>query len=297
MMEKTCILALDIGGTSLKTALCDETGRLLEKTFDNEPVNSNGSLEQVKTAYQKLLGRMKDKAAAFGYAVSAVAADTPGPFDFDAGVSRMEHKYTAIYGVPLRPWFTEVLGDVPVCFVHDSTAFLCGAASAHPEIRDCAGVMIGTGLGFALMRAGQILRNETGGPAVSIFNAPFRGATAEDCVSARGVLNAYNSQAMPSAREAREVALRASNGDAKALAVYREMGAALAEILAPILPQYGVKALYLGGQVSKSFPLFEASLREGLAGVTTLERIEPAPETDYVHLIGATAWYLRGAGK
>ena len=296
-MEKNCILALDVGGTFLKAALFDEDGKLLEKSFDSEPVDSNGALQAVKASYQTLLKRLKEKAASRGYAVSAVAADTPGPFDFAAGMSRMEHKYTAIYGVPLRPWFTEALGDVPVCFVHDSTAFLAGAASAHPEIGDCAGVMIGTGLGFALMRDGVILRNETGGPAVSIFRAPCRGATAEDYVSARGVLNAYNEHALLSAREAREVAIRASNGDPAALEAFRLMGEVLAEILAPILPQYGAKVLYLGGQVSKSFALFEAPLREGLAGVSTLERIEAVEETDLVHMIGATAWYLRSAGK
>ena len=85
--------------------------------------------------------------------------------------------------------------------------------------------------------------------------------------------------------------------DPAALEAFRLMGEVLAEILAPILPQYGVKVLYLGGQVSKSFVLFEAPLRAGLAGVSTLERIEAVEETDLVHMIGATAWYLRSAGK
>ncbi len=59
---KSCIIALDIGGTFLKSCLFTENGELIEGSFDREPVDSDG-------------------------------------------LSRMEHKYTALYGVPLRPWF------------------------------------------------------------------------------------------------------------------------------------------------------------------------------------------------
>ena len=294
---RSCIFALDIGGTFLKACLFDQSGTLIGGSFDREPVDSNGPLSEVKPAYQKLFARMRDMARSRGYEISAVAADTPGPFDFAAGMSKMEHKYTALYGIALRPWFTEVLGDVPVAFLHDSSAFLCGVSSLHPEIRNCAGVMIGTGLGFAVMQNGVIQQNKNGGPAYSIFRLPCRGLTAEDYVSARAVVRRYNEQAPLPAADAKEVADRALAGDAVAQDVYASMGTVLAEVIAPTLKKLGTQALYLGGQVSKSFPLFEATLREGLREVATLTRIEPAEDLDMAHLCGVTSWYLQSEKK
>ena len=294
---RTCIFALDIGGTFLKACLFDESGKLIDGSFDREPVDSNGQLSDVKPAYQALFARMRDQARSRGFEISAVAADTPGPFDFAAGMSKMEHKYTALYGIPLRPWFTEVLGDIPVRFLHDSSAFLCGVSALHPEIKNCTGVMIGTGLGFAVMLDGEIQQNETGGPAHSIFRLPYRGLTAEDYVSARAVVRLYNEQAAVPAADAKEVSERAYAGDKLALDVFAQMGEHLAEIIAPKLKTLGTQALYLGGQVSKSFPLFEKTLRAGLADVATLARIEPAEDLDMAHLCGVTSWYLRKERK
>ena len=283
---KDCLIALDIGGTFLKACLFDGNGAMIPDSFDSEPANSNGETEEVKKAYQTLLKRLMGAAEAQGYEVKAVAADTPGPFDYAAATSRMTHKYTAIYGVPLRPWFYEVLGRVPVCFLHDSSAFLYGAAAAHPEFKNVAGVMIGTGLGFAVMKDGAILTNETGGPAYSIFKLPYRGKTAEDYVSARGTLNRYNETAKTPAASAKEVAVRAEEGDADAIRMFDDTGKFLAQIVRPILDECGTEALFLGGQVSKSFDFFGGALKKGLEGLPALRIVESAENLDLVHLIG-----------
>lgn len=290
---KDCLIALDIGGTFLKSCLFDMTGELIADSFDSEPVDSDGELGHVKASYQTLLRRLKEHAAQLGYRVTAVAADTPGPFDYFSAVSRMTHKYTAIYGVPLRPWFYEVFGTIPVAFLHDSSAFLYGAAASHPEIKNAAGVMIGTGLGFAVMQDGKLLRSETGGPKYSIFKLPLRDKTAEDFVSGRGVLNRYNAASGANAGSAKGVFVRASGGDPIARQVFKETGEILSDVIRPILSELGTEALYLGGQVSKAFPFFEWALRDGLRDVTTLRLIEPARNMDLVHLIGVKEWFLK----
>ena len=291
---KKCLLALDIGGTFLKTCLCDREGAPLPGSFDREPVNSDGELSAVKPAYQTLLKRMKESAESKGYTLSAVAADIPGPFDFQNGVSRMEHKYTSLFGVPLFPWFQEVLGDIPVRFLHDSSAFLSGASLAHPEIRNAAGVMIGTGLGFAVMKDGAVLQNETGGPAYSIYRRPFKGKTAEDYISGRAVLRRYNELSPVPAENAKVIGDNAEAGtDPLAVLVYREIGENLAEVISPILQELGTEALYLGGQISKSFSVFGPALREGLKDVNTLRVIEAAKNLDLAHMTGVARWFLQ----
>ena len=290
---KNCLLTLDIGGTFLKGCLCGPDGLPLPGSFDREHVDSNGPLPEIRRSFQAILVRLSARAQTLGLRIAGVAADTPGPFDFRGGFSRMEHKYASLYGVPLFPWFEETLGEVPVRFLHDSTAFLCGAAPAHPEIRNAAGVMLGTGLGFAVMRDGAVLQNEIGGPAYSIYRTPFQGKTAEDFLSARAILSRYNELSSAKSFSAKTVGeLAVGRGDPAAVRVFEEVGSDLAQVIRPILSELNTEALYLGGQVSKSFPAFEKTLRAGLADVPSLRTVEAAKDPDLVPLRGAAEWLL-----
>ncbi|MGI6753995.1 MAG: ROK family protein [Eubacteriales bacterium] len=283
---KKCILALDIGGTSLKCGLFDGP-MLISGSLDSQPVNSNGSFEVIHQAFFSLLGRVRNFAMMNGLLITEVSVDTPGPFDYNMGISRMTHKYQAIKDKPLAPVIRAPLGNLPVRFMHDSTAFIQGATAGFDGYSRFSGVMIGTGLGFALMIDGEVLINKTGGPLYSIYSLPYRGGTAEDVVSARGIVAAYNARAGSPARAAKEVGDRAEAGDELAISVYNEMAASLAEIIAPILDECRIEALLLGGQISKSFPLFGDTLREKLSGVSSLVYVNPAHDIDLVHLIGA----------
>ena len=290
---KRCLFALDIGGTFLKACLTDETGAPIPGSFDREPVDSDGPLPAIRSAYQALFRRMAEKAGSLKCRIAGVAADIPGPFDFKAGVSRMRHKYTSLYGVELMPWFTEILGEIPVRFLHDSSAFLMGAAARHPEIRNAAGAMIGTGLGFALMKDGAILQNENGGPLYSIYALPYRDKTAEEYVSGRAVLRRYNELSPTPSDSAKKVGDAAEAGvDPYAVRAYAEIGENLSCIIKPYLKELGIEALYLGGQISKSFQTFEKTLKDGLRDVETLRLIEAAEDLDLAHLCGVARWMI-----
>ncbi len=283
---KECVLALDAGGTFLKCGLFDGA-HLISGSLDSQPVNSSGSFDEVHAAYFALLTRARDFAMLNGLKIKEVSVDTPGPFDFEAGISRMTHKYLAIKDRPLIPVIRAPLGDVPVRFMHDSAAFIQGAAAGAPGYRRYAGVMIGTGLGFALMIDGVVLRNESGGPARSIWSQPYKNGTAEDVVSGRGIIAAYNAHAKTPVTSAKVIGDMAEAGDALSISVYLDMAASLAGIIAPILAEYKIEALLLGGQISKSFSLFSSTLKDKLAGVQSLVYIAPAKDIDMAHLIGA----------
>lgn len=286
-------MALDAGGTTLKSALF-ETGQILADSLATEPVDSSGSAEDIRTAFRNVLTRQKDGADGHGGTIVSVCMDTPGPFDYAAGIPRMTHKYLSIRGQSLVPWFREVLGRIPVRFLHDSHAFLLGVAPECPGVTNLAGVMIGTGLGFAVQVEGIVQRNESGGPRYSLFQAPFRGKTLEDFVSARGVVDAYNTRAGGNATDAKAVAEWAKTGDPAARRAFLDMGSALAEGIAPLLDRLRIEALILGGQVSRSFDLFGDSLAAGLARVRSLQTIRASKRIDLAHLLGAARYGTRG---
>ncbi len=288
-MRKT-VLALDAGGTYLKACLF--AGRLpLVDTLASFAVDSNGNLDDVRRSYRTMLEEMKARADERHLHISGVAVDTPGPFNYKNGVSLMKHKYTAMYGVPLRNWFYEVLGEVDLRFLHDSHAFILGASSEVPEKLNISGVMLGTGLGFAIMRDGQALVTDVGSPQISIYARPFRDGIAEDVISARGIVNAYAKKAGIILPGAKEVADRAEAGDADAIAVHADLGDALGELIHDILAEQESELLFLGGQISRSFELFAAPLQKRLCDIPTLKDIRPVENIGLVHMLGAVRYY------
>ncbi len=295
----SCILAVDAGGTSLKAALVREHS-VLEGSFFSIPVRSDGSKEEIQDSYRRLsqtAGRMASERSA---AIRRVSVCIPGPFDYAGGRCLMTHKYQSVYGESMRPWIWDGLGaELPVGFLHDSTAFLLGAVSSlgfsphFPRRRICA-VIIGTGLGFASMIDGSVLLNDSGGPGISIYRRPFRGGIAEDYVSRRGILKRYQELRRPESGQdappldVKDIAQLAAKGDPSARQVFLETGECLADILRPIILEQGFELLLLGGAISKSADLFLPSLTAGLAGTPAV--ILPTDNLDHLALLGAAEY-------
>ena len=267
------MLVLDIGGTSVKYALADASGSLLPGSVCQRPANADGTFEDFLALLNSILLEARREGPVLQAAVSI-----PGPFDYAAGVSRMRHKFSALFGRSLRPPFEDA--GVPVSFLHDSTAFLLGAAQdTDPE--DCCGVMLGTGLGFAWMRNRHILVDPGQTPVLTLWNRPFRQGIAEDYVSTRALL-----ASVPELRNVRDLADAARAGDFRAVQAFRSVGQALSDLLNPLLPVLGVRAVLFGGQISRSMDLFDLSL-------SLPWRVCSHPEE--TALLGAARYALQGS--
>ncbi len=163
------ILALDIGGTFIKSALF-RNGELL-RMLPQVPSSSGGSREEIAAALRLAT---EEPADAIGVAI-------PGPFDYRNGVSLMDHKFAAIKGCSLR----EFLPEVPVRFLHDANAFLLGERGGQ---RRMGAITLGTGLGAAVIIDHELQTNDLGSPApeVSLWSKPFRGTTVEKALDLAG---------------------------------------------------------------------------------------------------------------
>ena len=290
------ILAIDAGGTFFKSGLINAAGEIVEHTRISCPVDSGGQADSVRRAYHTLIARQLENARDLGRTIKAVGVDTPGPFDYQAGKSLMRHKFRALYGIPLRPWIQEAAGKLPVRFLHDSTAFLLGEywKGGLQGEGDAAGVMLGTGLGFAYMRNGAVQLNPQGGPGFSLYTVPYREATAEDYVSRRGIIRHYLER-VPQAEkgvDVADIARLAREGSAPAIATMKETGGMLGEILLPVLKEKQCRRLAVGGQISKAYPLFGPELEKALEDIR-LDGIAPAESPDDAHLLGCAYSLLK----
>ena len=291
---KKYLIAIDAGGTFMKSAIVSNAAEIVDGSLYMTEAYSDQDADAVRQGYRRTLETQIANAKRVNVEISAVAVDTPGPFDYENGYSLMQHKFKAIYKQPLRPWIREIIGDLPVTFIHDSAAYLTGELwhSPYGDYKDAAGVMIGTGLGFATMKDGVVLRKPDGSPLYSIWQQPYRGRIAEDFISGRGISERYTKAKV----SAKEIERRAYSGDDEARRVYEQTGEMLGEIIAPYLELVGARILILGGQISRALPLFKPQLAASLSRVSTLERITGSERLESAHMLGAACDCFRKLG-
>lgn len=304
-MDKRMVLGIDAGGTYFKAAIVSETGEVLADSALKVQADSDKDVDSVKRAYQNVVESSFAYAKKNGIALSGICIDTPGPFDYEGGRSLMTHKFRAIYGMPIREWLYEAAGEtLPVTFLHDSAAFLLGEVwhSPYASYRNIAGVMIGTGLGFAMITDGILRRLPNGNPALSVWNRPYRDGIAEDYVSRRGILATYrrlceeNNKEADASFDCKEIGMLADAGDRIARETYAFTGACLGEILSPVLSEHAIELLIVGGQIARSFPVMEEALLSNLSGCVTLKKAVMSDRIEDGHILGAAAYFFSHTG-
>ena len=269
MTKSNRIVLLDVGGTFIKSALGIAGKGALEGTFMSTPMSSAGTAGEITEAFRNAVSGQIRRAELEGFAIEAVCAAIPGPFDYEKGVFLMKHKFAAVYGLSLR----EILGDViapqtRLAFIHDVNGALLGALTADPSLREgnVAMITLGTGLGFTHAVDGKVQKSETGSPAKGLWNAPYNGGILEDYVSRRGILRLYAELGgkLAEGEDVKEISLRARKGEREALEAFSMVGRHLAAGSSQLIADLNIRQIIFGGQISRSFDLIEISLREGL---------------------------------
>lgn len=264
-----CVLALDVGGSSVKSGLVSAGGRIVEL--------GPAAIDQAAPA-EALFRVLADVVAAGLRAaegpVCGIGVSIPGPFDYARGVSLMTHKFTGLKDIPfaesLRAALTEAAA-LPFRFMHDANAFLAGEMwrGVGRGLRRCLGVTLGTGIGVSCRIGGAFLVNALGSPApeVSVWNRPYKGGTVEDVVSTRGVVGRYRlvRPDYPAEDGVKGIAAAARRGDAEAARIFAELGKDLAAVLLPVCERFRPERIIFGGRIANDFALFEAPLKAALS--------------------------------
>jgi glucokinase len=262
------ILALDIGGTFIKSGLIPLRGEAME--ISPVPVDSNADRQKIIQSFADAISAGLRRANG---PIIGIGIAIPGPFDYAKGVSLMKHKFASIYELDLTSPLRRLLpasAEIPIRFSHDANSFLTGEMwrGAGEGCRRVIGVTLGTGIGVAASIDGQVLTDELGSPAdeVSLWDKPFKNGTVEDAVSTRAMLKKYL-QVHPEYDQGggvKGIADAAAAGDSQARKIFEELGDDLAEALRPLAERLQVRMIILGGQIAKSFPLFSPSMQSAL---------------------------------
>ena len=297
-VELNYAITLDVGGTFLKTAIVGSDGSIFKGSFRQVPINSQGSAEEILDTFTQTLTSFLGIAKNSQIRLIGIGIAIPGPFNYEKGISLMKKdKFRGIYGINLKDEFRKRLRleeDFLILFEPDSWAFLrgevwCGAGrNGYSRL---VGITLGTGLGTTFMIDNQIIiRGQGVPPGGWIAGLPFGGKMPEDRISRRGIIARYKELKggeYSGDLDVKEIALQALNEKDKiSLQVFEEYGFYLGEILKLYLTRFKAEYLILGGQISKSFSLFEKPLRNQLKSVPGLKKITLAQNIDLSPLYG-----------
>jgi glucokinase len=294
------VLALDLGGTQLRTAVVLPDGTLVARHSQPTPRAAD---EMIEAATRALKVAVDEARAAGARAPAALGISAPGPLDPGTGVlidpPNLDRR---LWGFGLAPRLGAALG-VEACLERDTqvAALAEGDFGAARDVRDYVYLTVSTGIGGAVVIDGRLLR----GPdlvAGELGHLTVDRAGPECGCGARGPLEAISSGtafARAAAEQglgeigAAQVAALEDAGDATAARIMDYARRAFAAALVSIVDVFNPSVVIVGGGIAIGQgdrllqPAREAVERLGFRRQAARATIVPAQLGDDVGLVGA----------
>ncbi len=262
------VAGIDIGGTKTAGALVAADGTVLARATRDTPARTGGPAMAETAAL--LVEELADGA---GVRPDAVGVGAAGVVDPRTGTIRAaSDMFVDWAGFPLG----ERLGDrleVEVRVENDVNAFLLGeTAWGSGRGTDVLGVMLGTGVGGALVLDGK-LRHGPYGAAGEIGHTPGYGDLLCTCgrighletmSSGTSIARRYGAATGEAVSSARAVADRARAGDPVAIEVFAEAGRAVALACVSAATLVDVSLAVVGGGVASAWDLLAPAVEATL---------------------------------
>ncbi|HEY0006499.1 MAG TPA: ROK family protein [Pyrinomonadaceae bacterium] len=283
------VLAADLGGTNLRAATIDASGRIHERVKVCTPRAERP--DEIVRAIIGLTRELESRGAGSSSRIRAISVVVPGTVQVEKGIVTRAPNVPALDGFRLAAALTGEL-RWPAVIENDANAAAVGEMwqGAGRGCRTLVCVTLGTGVGGGLILDGKLWRGidgsagEIGHMTVEPFGAPC------GCGN-RGCLEVYAS-ATAIVRMTREADSRYSasplhandkltaeaiyrsglDGDELALEVFRRMGTYLGIGLAGLVNVLNPELIVIGGGVAAGWDLFIEHVREQI-----MERAFPIP--------------------
>ena len=259
------VLGLDIGGTTIKGAVCDGEEVLLQTKV---PTNAQGGAPAILQAVFSLA----DKLLPLTDEASPVGVGSAGDIDpYSGEVLYATENLPGFTGLPLRALISQYTGR-EVTVVNDAVAGLIGEMKfgGAKGKRDVVMLTLGTGLGGGIAVGGKILIGSQchggrighiplhrGGRACTCGKA----GCAEQYVSATGLLKTA-AECHTAARDCTEIFNRAQSGAPEAIRAVSLFLSDLSAVIETVLALFDPQVILLGGGGGRSeVVLVAAALR------------------------------------
>lgn len=256
-------VGIDIGGTAIKAAMVDSTGRI--ECVTQVPTDAHAGRTAIRASMHLAVQQVLASARERGLTPAGIGVASAGAIDAEHGTV-----FAATDNLPGWSGF-DLRGDLETAFhlpayvENDAHATVLAEwrFGRGRQWRNFAVVTIGTGLGGGFVVDGELVRGSHGfaggfGHHSICFNGPAcncgRRGCLETYVSASALVRAYaaHHNGDAAALTAADVSTRARQGDPAALAALQTMGEHLAEGLANIWNHIDPEAVVLAGGVAQT---------------------------------------------
>ena len=257
MSSPEAVLALDLGGTQLRTAVVLRDGTVLGRIATRTP---RAAADELVAACTRQLRATLDAVGDVAPRPVALGISAPGPLDPYTGVLiDPPNLDRSLWGFALADRLAAQLGIRAVLERDTQVAVLAeGEFGAAQGLTDYVYLTVSTGIGGGVVSGGRLLRgadglaNELGHMSVDIDGPPCGcGASGhlEAIASGTGIANAARIGGLGEI-DAREVAEREDEGDAVAARIMERAREAFAAAAVSIVDLYNPQRIIVGGGIA-----------------------------------------------
>ncbi|MEW9518595.1 ROK family protein [Streptomyces tubercidicus] len=299
------VIALDVGGTGMKAALIAPDGMPLYE--DRRPTPREQGTDAVVASILDFAAELRcEGERRYGSPAEAAGVVVPGTVDEQRGIA----VFSATLGwrdLPLRALLTERL-DLPVALGHDvrTGALAEGRLGAGRGIDRFLFIAIGTGIAGGISLGGAIEAGAHGfageiGHMIVRPGGPACGCGANGCLetvaSAAAVTRAWQAASDDPRATAADCAAAVDAGDPRALMVWHDALAALADGIVVAQSLLDPHSVVIGGGLAEAGETLFTPLRAAVAERLTFQMppaLVPAMLKDTAACLGAgfLAWDL-----
>ncbi len=296
------VLALDLGGTNLRTAYVTADGQVLGRYMIDTPRTADDVVAAVEHAMQRTV---RDVSPMGLPAPVALGISAPGPLDPWAGVMvDPPNLDRSLHGFALGPVLSETL-KVPAYLERDTqvAALAEGDFGAARGLTDYVYLTVSTGVGGAVVTNGRLLRGPDGnagelGHLPIDIDGPLCGCGArghlEAIASGTGIANQARNAGLGEVSAAHVAALEDA-GDATASQLMEGARQAFAAAMVSIVNVFNPQRVIVGGGIAMGQgdrllqPARDAVERLSFRRQAARVEIVPAQLGDDVGLVGAVS--------
>lgn len=310
LLASSWVIGVDLGGTKIAAGLVTPNNQIVKKVYI-----PTGVSEGPAAAVERIAGCVEQLRDALppGEQIAAIGVCCPGPLDHVTGMLLDPPNLTGWVNVPLQRMLEERLGlSAPI--EHDAKAAALGEFyfGAGREVNDMVFVVVGTGVGAAIIINGELYRGpnnsagEVGHITVDMHGPPCScgsNGCAEGYMAGPDLGLRFREIAadlpldLPEVIDGRYVAQLAAQGQPQALQVFAQAGQALGIVIATMAHLFDIDFYIIGGSVAQSGDLLLGPTRAAVRyrafeSIGSRVKVVASPLGDDAAILGC-AWIAR----
>lgn len=275
------VVAVDVGGTEIKSALVDSDLNLTQSATVPTPKADTTGIQTVKTIAAIVAQFAKEQP------IAAVGLVVPGTLDESTGTSRWSGNLQW-KNLPIRDLLQSAI-NIPVAFSHDVRAAAVAELrkGAARNAKNAIFIPVGTGIAAALIIDGEIRSSEGFAGEIGHVNVNGKypcvcGKTGclEAASSTLAISKAYAAQSGETGKTTEEIFKLVVAGDSVAIKVWTDATTAMARACEILITILGPEAIVFGGGLSNAGETFLKPIREYLDASLTFQRM---PRIEIAH--------------